>query len=296
MLQPLVDALATYTDRIGGPGPFLTDIPGIMIMRSDHIKEPVPQVYEPSICMVLQGAKLATFGSDRFTYGAGQGLVVSLDMPGVGRLLSAKPEEPFLCLAIQLDSAVVRSVLAALDHPPDPDGDVSHGVSVAELSQPVLDIALRMVRLLDTPQAIGMLYPGMLQELVYWLLTSPSGGAIAKVVLSRGRQHRLVAAIHTLRERYTETIRVDDLAAIAQLSASAFQRQFKLMTGMSPLQYQKQLRLIEARRLMLFRATKAETAAFEVGYESASQFSREYARMFGAPPRRDIERLRALAA
>lgn len=296
MLQPLIEALTTYTDRQGGSGPFETPIPGVIVLRSDRPKDPSPQIYKPAICIVLQGAKLATFADNRFEYGAGEALIVSLDMPGVGRVVAANPDEPFLCLAIQLDSEIMRTVIAGLDNPPEPEGDVSSGVFVADMTAPMLDCALRIVRLLDTPQAIAMLYPAALHELTYWLLTSPYGGRIAKVVLSHGREHRLLGAIHWLRKRFAEQVRVEDLAAIAQMSPSAFHRQFKALTGMSPLRYQKQLRLIEARRLMLARAAKAETAAFEVGYESASQFSREYTRLFGAPPRRDIERLRLASA
>jgi transcriptional regulator GlxA family with amidase domain len=147
--------------------------------------------------------------------------------------------------------------------------------------------------LLDTPEAIAILAPMIMRELCYWLLSGPHGGDIASLALASNHVARVVAAIHALRERYAQTLRIDELAAIAQMSPSAFHRQFKALTSMTPVQYQKQLRLLEARhRMVTGAAASAETAAFQVGYESASQFSREYSRMFGAAPRRDIAALR----
>jgi AraC-like DNA-binding protein len=148
------------------------------------------------------------------------------------------------------------------------------------------------VRLLDTPKAIHALSPLIMREIYYWLLSGPRGCEIAKLVLGTAPTRRVINAVYALRDQFRQTVRIEDLAAVAQLSPSAFHRQFKALTSMTPLQYQKQLRLLEARHMLLAGATTAETAAFQVGYESASQFSREYARMFGAPPRRDVAALR----
>lgn len=171
------------------------------------------------------------------------------------------------------------------------EGELGHGVFVTDFDGPLADCVQRAIRLLDTPRAIPVIAPMIMREIGYWLLTGAHGGEVAKLVLANGHVERVVSAIHDLRNRFTETVRVEELASVAQMSLSAFHRQFKALTSMTPLQYQKQLRLLEARHLMLTGAANAEAAAYRVGYESPSQFSREYARMFGAPPRRDIAAL-----
>jgi transcriptional regulator GlxA family with amidase domain len=159
-----------------------------------------------------------------------------------------------------------------------------------------LDCLCRAMRLLETPEAIPVLYPGLHRELLYWLLAGPGGGQLLHTATASSHENRLIAAIHELKTRFAELIRVDELAAIAGMSSATFHRQFKATTAMSPLQYQNELRLLEARRLMLTSGSNVETAATQVGYESASQFSREYARMFGRPPRRDVRALAELVA
>jgi len=163
---------------------------------------------------------------------------------------------------------------------------------VTDFQGPLADCALRLVRLLDTPKAIPTLHPIIMREICYWLLTGPHGGDVARMALANSPSQRVIGAMDSLRSRFRDSIRIADLAAIARMSPSAFHRQFKALTSLTPLQYQKQLRLLEARRLMVTRTSSVEAAAFEVGYESPSQFSRDYARLFGAPPKRDLRRLR----
>jgi transcriptional regulator GlxA family with amidase domain len=189
----------------------------------------------------------------------------------------------------------MQSVAEGLDAPPRASGAPGRGVFVTDFQGPLADCALRLVRLLETPRAIATLYPGIMREICYWLLTGPHGGDIARLALRSSPAQPLIAALHDLRRRFREMVRVDDLAQVARMSPSAFHRQFKALTSLTPLQYQKQLRLLEARRLMVSRAVKVEAAAFAVGYESPSQFSREYARLFGAPPKRDRQRLRLVS-
>lgn len=217
-------------------------------------------------------------------------------MPAVGQVTRASPAEPYLGLVIELDLGVMREVVESLDSAPVALESARHGVFVSDFEGPLADCAARAVRLLETPQAIALLYPAVMREICYWLLTGPHGGEVVKMALGSDRTRRLVGAIHALRDRYADPVRVDELASIAQLSPSAFHRQFKALTAMTPVQYQKQLRLFEARRLLASGETNVENAAFRVGYESASQFSREYSRMFGASPRRDVASLRRLAA
>jgi AraC-like DNA-binding protein len=290
----LAEALLRYTDNQPGESPFMTAIDGLAILRSDHPKPPRHMIALPAICIVAQGAKWATFGDNRLEYRAGQALVVGVETPSIGRVIEASPEEPCLVLAFELDLAIIRSVAAGLDKPPRGSGEPGRGVFVSDFQGPLADCALRLVRLLDTPEAISTLYPLIMREICYWLLTGPHGGAVARMALANSPSQRVISAMHSLRSRFRETVRIDDLAAIARMGTSMFHRQFKALTSLTPLQYQKQLRLLEARRLMVSRAFNVEAAAFEVGYESHSQFSREYARMFGAPPKRDLKHLKTI--
>jgi AraC-like DNA-binding protein len=296
MPDALVEAVTRYTNAQTGPSPFATAINGLIILRSNHEKPPAHLIFKPALCVVVQGAKWAIFGERRFDYRAGQALVVSVESPSFGRVAEASPDEPYLGVIIEFDVAIMREVLGGLDEPPETGNDTKSGVFVIDLDGPLADCTLRMVRLLDTPKAIPVLYPSIMRELCYWLLTGPHGGKIAKITIENSHTQRVIAAIHELRDRFAEPVRIEDLALTARMSPSAFHRQFKALTSMTPLQYQKQLRLLEARRLMVTDEVNVETAAFRVGYESPSQFSREYSRMFGAPPRRDVVSVRTSAA
>ena len=293
MSNALIEGVKRYTDRQAGEqSPFLTAIDGVAILRADREKHPSHLIMKPALCVVVQGAKWTTFGDRRYDYRAGQALVVSVEMPAFSKVAQASPTEPFLAVVIQFDLAVMRDVMACLDKPPRPEDPLGRGVFVTDFDGPLADCVLRMVRLLDTPHAIPVLAPMIMREMCYWLLTGPHGSEVAKVVLANSHAQRVVTAIHALRDQFAETVRIEDLAAVAQMSPSAFHRQFKALTSMTPLQYQKQMRLLEARHLMVAGAANAEAAAYRVGYESPSQFSREYTRMFGAPPRRDIATLK----
>ncbi|WP_425147956.1 AraC family transcriptional regulator N-terminal domain-containing protein [Deinococcus sp.] len=250
----------------------------------------------PALCLVVQGAKWTMFGDRRFDYRAGQALVVSVEIPSLSQIVAASPGEPYLAVAIVFDLTTMREVLESLDTPPKVDGDVCQGVFVIDIGSQLAACVLRMIRLLDTPQAIGALYPLLMRELCYWLLTGPHGSDIAKMTVASSHTQRVISAVHNLRERFAEPVRVEELATSARLSPSAFHRQFKALTSMTPLQYQKQFRLLEARRLMLSSAMNAETASYKVGYESPSQFSREYSRMFGLAPGRDVAAFRSQVA
>lgn len=297
MSNALIEAVKRYTDEQAGKGsPFITAIDGMAILRADHEKPASHLIMKPALCVVVQGTKWTTFGDRRYDYPAGRALVVSVEMPAFSRVVEASPAEPFLAIVIQFDLAVMRDVMERLEAPPELEDNLGRGVFVTDFDGPLADCVLRMVRLLDTPRAIPILAPMIMREICYWLLTGPHGGEVAKVVLANSHAQRVVTAIHTLRDQFAETIRIEDLAAVAQMSPSAFHRQFKALTSMTPLQYQKQLRLLEARHLMVTGDANAEVAAYQVGYESASQFSREYARMFGAPPRRDIATLKTVVA
>ena len=293
MSDQLAEALLRYTNSRPGESPYATAIEGLAVLRSDHPNPPRHRISRSAMCIVAQGAKWASFGGNRLEYRAGQALVIGVETPSIGRVVEASPGEPCLVLAFELDLAIMRGVAGELDDPPMANGRAAQGVFVTDFQGPLADCALRLVRLLETPKAIATLHPGIMREICYWLLTGPHGGDIARLALKSSPSQPLIRALHALQARFRETVPVEELAAIARMSPSAFHRQFKALTSLAPLQYQKQLRLHEARRLMLARAFNGEAAAFEVGYESASQFSREYARMFGSPPKRDLQRLRS---
>ncbi|MFO1013488.1 MAG: AraC family transcriptional regulator [Caulobacteraceae bacterium] len=292
MPSPLAQALLAYTDRQPGESPFRTPIDGLGILRSDHPKPPRHLLQRPSLCIVAQGAKWGTFGDTKLEYKAGEALLIGVETPSVGQVFQASPDAPCLVLVFELDLAALRSVAETLPAPPRPAGQPGRGVFVTDFKGPLEDCALRLVRLLDTPEAIPTLHPIIMREISYWLLTGPHGADVARMALAGSPSQRVMSALTALRARFREPLRMEDLAHIAAMSPSAFHREFKALTAQTPLQYQKQLRLLEARRLMLTAAANVETAAFTVGYESPSQFSREYARMFGAPPKRDVGQLR----
>ena len=291
----LIEAVTRFAGERPGDGPFLTGIDGLFVLRNDHEKPPSHVIHRPALCVVVQGAKWSEAGDVRLHYGAGQALLVSLDIPATGCVVEASPAKPFLGVVLELDLAILRDVIEQMATPPSV-AEASLGLAVIEIDERLSDCMLRALRLAATPEAAALLLPPLMREICYWLLAGPQGGAVARLAVAGSRPGRLIAALQMLRERFRETVRIADLAEVAQLSASAFHRQFKALTGMTPLQYQKRLRLIEARRLIMGTATRAESAAYAVGYESASQFSRDYVRMFGLPPARDGARLRRQAA
>jgi AraC-like DNA-binding protein len=295
MLEKFAEEVKRYTEAQAGSSPFITSVPGLTLLRSDRVKRINHLIYKPALCIVAQGAKWTTFGDRRFEYRAGQALVVTVEMPAFGTVAEASPTEPYLGVIIEFDLGIIRDVMESmetLDILPVMNDDVGRGVFVTNFDGPLADCALRMVRLLETPQAIPILYPAIMREICYWLLSGPDGSEVIRMTLGKNHTRDVLHAIHALRDRFAEPIRIEELATAAHLSPSAFHRQFKSITSMTPLQYQKQLRLLEARRLMVAEEVNVETAAFQVGYESPSQFSREYSRLFGMPPRRDVVSLR----
>lgn len=294
MMEELAAAMLAYTERQTGGSSFMTAIPTMAILRSDRPKPPAHRLAQPAVCIVAQGAKWANFGDERLEYRAGEALVIGIETPSLGTVSMASPEKPCLVLAFELDLGIMRAVAAELPALPRA-GKAGRGVFVVDVTRQLADCALRLVRLTDTPEAIPVLYPAVMREICYWLLTGPQAADMAATALSNTPSQRVLEAMNWMRDHFAEPMRVDDAAAVAKMSPSAFHRQFKALTGLSPLRYQKQMRLLEARRLLALSGTTVEATAFAVGYESPSQFSREYARLFGEPPRRDLKRLIASA-
>ena len=292
-LRSLVREVHELTVAGAETSPYSTAIEDVLILRSDRARVPSYRVFQPALCITVQGAKWTTFGDQRYVYGAGQAMVVTLDMPSQGAVFQATPGEPYLGIVLALHLSVLHELVEQMmpQSPSAAAGEGIPGVCVVDLCAQALDCLRRLLGLLRTPGAIPLLYPALQRELCYWLLSGPGAEQVLRAAKGSRRDNRLVAAIYALKTRYSEQLRVEELAKIAGMSPATFHRQFKASTAMSPLQYQKQLRLLEARRLMLTSGANVETAATRVGYESSSQFSREYARMFGKPPRRDVHAL-----
>lgn len=270
-----------------------TAIPGLLAVRLPSCSGVMCAVYEPLVAVVVQGSKRVEFGDQTLVYDARHYFVTSLDFPAQATVLDATPQRPFLSLALRLDLREIATlVLEGVEPPPPPPGGERRAMAVGTLDAALLDAFDRLVALLDQPAHAPVLAPLIRREILYRLLTGEAGWRLRQMAAVDSQGPQISRAIALLRARFAEPLRVDDLAREAMMSGSSFHHHFKALTGMSPLQFQKQLRLGEARRLMLAEHLDAASAAYRVGYESASQFSREYARQFGAPPMRDIAALR----
>ncbi|WP_437300305.1 AraC family transcriptional regulator [Sorangium sp. So ce426] len=286
-------AVRDYASKhANGDGLALTKVPGLRMMCVHAPSGPLHSIYRPLVCLVLQGAKRMLVGSEERIVSRGESVIVTADMPVTGRIVQASQSEPYLALAVELDVALIREIASASSSTAE-DASKAPPLLVANIDEVVLDCALRLMRLLGRPEAIPLLHPGIARELHYWLLSGPHGAALRALSLPTSSASRLAAAIAMLRAEYRTRIPVRRLAKSAGMSSTAFHVQFKQLTSLAPVQFQKRLRLMEARRLMVHEGVSATAAAFEVGYESASQFSREYARLFGAPPKRDALRARS---
>jgi AraC-like DNA-binding protein len=265
-----------------------TALEGVRLNRVAAPTPPTTGVYEPMLCIILQGAKLVTIGDRSMRYDPTTYFVASVELPASGCICEASLVEPYIGLSITIDRALLASVLA--DLPPKPIGRDA-GFLVNAVTPGLLGSVRRLIELLDAPEDIAMLAQMIRREILYRLIQSDDTGTVQQIARADSRLSRVHRAIHWIRTNFDRPLSVDRLADLAGMSRASFHRHFKAATAMSPLQYQKALRLQEARRMLIVQAD-AQGAAHRVGYESASQFSREYARMFGLPPARDAERLR----
>ena len=270
--------------------------PGLFLYRFSSPTGPRYGTVEPSLCVVAQGHKEVLLGDDRYRYDASHYLLVSAELPIVGHVTEASKERPYLALRLALDPAVVTSVLMEAGLLESRTDSRVRAVAVSELDASLLDAVVRLVRLVDTPSEQGVLAPLATREIVYRLLLGEQGGRLRQMAIVGGRAQRIAQAIELLRANHRKPLRIDGLARQLGMSVSAFHHDFKAVTAMSPLQFQKHLRLQEARRLLLAGEVDAARAGYRVGYDDPSHFSREYKRLFGEPPRRDVERMRDLAA
>ncbi len=291
--QELAKSIARWT---GDENQMDTKISGLRLSRWTTPTEPTSYTLESSICLIAQGAKRVLLGEDAYMYDATRFLITSVDLPVVANIVEASSEKPYLGLILEIDLKEVSQLTVDSGLPVNRSGHAQKGMAVGQLSLPLLETFQRLIDLLDEEENIKILAPLIKREIFFRLLTSDQGPRLQQIAASGSHSHQISRAISWLKNNYTSPLSVNELAASAGMSKSAFHNHFKVMTSMTPLQFQKRLRLNEARRLMLTENMDAMTATFEVGYESASQFSREYSRLFGAPPLRDINRLRRTAS
>ena len=292
-LEALGKSIARWTEQ---GEQHVTAVPGLSLFRRDEPTEPISGMYEPSICLVAQGAKRVLLGDDTYVYDAHHYLITSVHLPTVVQIITASREKPYLGLRLKLDRREISQLMVDSNLPPPRAQQSSRGMATGEVTLPLLTAFQRLIDLLAEQQDIPILAPIIQREIIYRLLVGDQGVRLRQITSAGSQSHQIARAIDWLKGNFTRPLRIDDLATQVNMSTSTFHHHFRTLTAMSPLQFQKSLRLNEARRLMLTERQDATTAAFQVGYESASQFSREYSRFFGAPPLRDITDLRQIAA
>lgn len=294
-LTPLNALIQSIGSRTPSPGDYAMSIPGLGFYRREQPAAPVVCMVEPCIVLVAQGEKQLWVGGEGYPYDPSRFLVTSLDIPANSEVLAASPEQPCLGLTFKLDLRMLAELIAQGGLPPVRERAVMKGVGIGTVTDGMLAAFARLVALLDEPEAIPVLAPLIQREIHYRLLKSDQAGRLRQICSVDGQGYRIAKAIDWLKLNFDAALRVEELAARVQMSAATFHHHFRQLTAMSPLQYQKWLRLNEARRLMLNEHQDVSSAAFKVGYESPSQFSREYSRLFGVPPKRDMATLRGRA-
>lgn len=252
----------------------------------------IPDIYTPSLCVIVQGRKQVLLEHDLYHYAPSEFLAVSVDLPLIGHVIEAAPDRPYLCLQIMINAHEMSDLVMRSGSSPLVESKGGRGIFVGKVNPTTMDAVLRLARLLDSPKDIPTLAPLILREIHYRVLNGEYGPSIAQMAIPGSHVQKIARVIQHIRTDIAQPIRVQDLAELVSMSVSSLHYHFKLVTAMSPLQYCKRLRLTEARQIMLSEGADASSTAYRVGYESPSQFSREYARMFGSPPLRDIQNVR----
>ena len=288
-MTDLDDIRAIALRHMGASHPAM---PRLHIYCIDNPTDAVGLIYEPVVCLVLQGRKRTFIGDDVLEYGPSECMVVAAEVTAMGQVCEASGEEPYLALNLFLDPAVISTILLDMNGLAEPAIGSSFGV--AKAGPALLDAWCRLARLLDRPDEIPVLAPHLEHELMFRLLMGPHGALLRQIAGADTRLTHIRQAMAFVRQHYAEHLSIEAMAAVAGMSVSVFHRRFKAVTGVSPLNYQKHIRLHEARRRLVTEHAEAATVGYAVGYESASQFSREYKRLFGAPPRRDADTLQSI--
>lgn len=287
----LLDAVRRYVDTHAHPaGVIRTPVPGLSLIRSLRPTGLDYAISRPLVCLLLQGHKRVTLGAETVAFAAGDSLLISADVPTVSQITQASVGQPYLSLVMDLDLSLLADLMVEIR---GAAGTSPSAMRVEPTDAETTDAALRLVRLLERPSALPVLQAQLVREMHYWLLIGRHGPAIRQLGGAGSHALRISRAVALLRREFAHSLRVEQLAAVAGMGLSSFHEHFRQATSLSPLQFQKQLRLIEARRLMTAESLSASSAAFAVGYESVQQFTREYRRLFGRPPGRDAEALRS---
>ncbi|KIT38266.1 AraC family transcriptional regulator [Vibrio parahaemolyticus EN9701072] len=288
MLAPSAGiSIATCENQLSLAAPCQCLVPGEICTTP-----PTSYTHNPSICLIAQGRKRVLLGEESFIYDANHFLISSVDLPIIANIIEASEEQPYLGLIMELDLTEISQLIVDSELAFTQAKEAQKGIAVGELSESLLDAFVRLAELLDEGQNIKILAPIIKREIFYRLLMSEQGTRLHQIVTAGSHSHQIAKAIDWLKNNFVKPLSVGDLASFTGMSKSSFYTHFRSMTSMTPLQFQKKLRLSEARRLMLTENLDAMAATFKVGYESPSQFSREYSRLFGAPPSKDIKSLR----
>ena len=287
----LIERLAWAVPEDGTAEP----LAGLRLRRASSPTELGHGVSDPALCVIAQGSKEIMLGDHRYRYDPAHYLIATAELPIASQITEASKEHPYLGLVLTLDPTLVGSVMVEAGHPAPRSHSAMKAIDVSPLDAGLLDAVVRLVRLLDSPTDARFLAPLVKREIVYRLLTGEQGGRVCHIAALGGHTHRIAKAIERLRKDFDQPLRIENIARELGMSVSGFHHHFKEVTAMSPLQFQKQLRLQEARRLMLDEHLDAASAGYRVGYDDAAHFNREYKRLFGVPPMRDVHRLRAAA-
>ena len=291
-----IETLAHEIGKIAqNDGNYQTSIPQLSLYRRSVKTAPMHCIYGLGLGITAQGAKQVTLGEQVIAYGPGQSLLTTVDLPVVAHVTRASLAEPFLGMMLTLDASVLVQLATEMELPPLPREQAPRVISLSPLEAPLLDALTRLVQLLNEPRLITPIAPLIQREIMARLLSGPHGPYLRQLVAAGSPSHQIAQAMAWLKQNFSGDVLMDELAARVHMSPSTFRQHFRSLTGMSPVQYQRQLRLQEARQLMLNQALDASSTAARVGYESASQFSRDYSRLFGAPPQRDIKRMQHLS-
>lgn len=288
-LQQLVDLISRYAPS---NGTHQTAIPSLALLHATTLSEPLESVYKPSICVVVQGAKIATLADETYRYDPSTYLVTSVELPIKGQIIEGSNETPFLSLKLHFDPDVILDIVKITNRPEFLLEEECRGITVSQTSPTLLEALVRLMKLLDTPEDIHVLSPFIIREILYRVLQGETGVLLRQSAIIGSHAHSIAQAIQLINLNYDKPVVIEQLAKSVNMSTSSFHKHFKRITAMSPLQYQKTVRLQEARHLMLMETLPVSDASFRVGYESPSQFSREYTRMYGRSPLHDLQELR----
>jgi AraC-like DNA-binding protein len=289
-----IELAALIEQYSSGEGVLPTAIPRLHLIRASTPTEPLHALHEPAVCLIAQGKKEVMLGPELFKYDAAQYLIVAVDAPIVAHITEASREKPYLCVRLDLDPTVLGQLMLEAGIGAAPGASAGQSIQLSEVTPELVDAFVRLVRLLGQPNDISVLAPLAEREILYRLLLGEQGERLKQIAVAESKVQQVNRAIGWIKKNFREPFSIETVAAEARMSPSALHAHFKSVTAMSPLQYQKQLRLQEARRLLLINAADAATAGHKVGYDSPSQFSREYARTFGLPPMRDIARMKSM--